>query len=143
MTICRRASRTPLRVLCFVYDTPRPHKPLSPPLLYGRFLPIFFLSVFLACLPSALFILVRPYKLVMIFRGTLTTREWIENASVFMVKLDGEPTEKGWEAMWNRKVRTEFIHSSARTRLRPDSRKGRPRVLNIQATLSWPPFVFG
>lgn len=42
--------------------------------------------------------------MVIVFRGTETTKEWIENANVFMEQLDGEPPESGLALLLNRDV---------------------------------------
>ncbi|CAN0076223.1 unnamed protein product, partial [Hapterophycus canaliculatus] len=41
-------------------------------------------------------------ELVIVFRGTETTKEWVENASLFMEQLDGEPDERGLALLLNR-----------------------------------------
>lgn len=43
--------------------------------------------------------------MVVVFRGTQTTKEWIENLTFFMEQLDGEPKEKGLALFFNRKVK--------------------------------------
>lgn len=43
-------------------------------------------------------------QLVIVFRGTETNSEWIENATVFMEQLDGEPPESGLALIFNRSV---------------------------------------
>jgi len=43
--------------------------------------------------------------MVVAFRGTQTTKEWIENLTVFMEQLDGEPEEECLALFFNRKVR--------------------------------------
>ncbi|CAM9447353.1 unnamed protein product [Sphacelaria rigidula] len=42
-------------------------------------------------------------ELVIVFRGTLTTFEWIENATCTMEHLRGTVAEEGWDKIWNRK----------------------------------------
>ena len=43
-------------------------------------------------------------QMVIVFRGTETNKEWIENATLFMEQLDGEPEESGFDLLFNRKV---------------------------------------
>lgn len=43
-------------------------------------------------------------KMVIVFRGTETTKEWVENATVLMEQLDGEEPESGFALFWNHKV---------------------------------------
>ncbi|CAM9473457.1 unnamed protein product, partial [Ascophyllum nodosum] len=40
-------------------------------------------------------------ELVIVFRGTKTTKEWVENATCSMQQLDGEPEESGLELFFN------------------------------------------
>lgn len=42
--------------------------------------------------------------MVIVFRGTETTKEWIENATLFMQLLEGEPTESGFALIFNHSV---------------------------------------
>ena len=42
--------------------------------------------------------------MVVAFRGTMTKKEWIEDFTVFMEQLDGEPEERGLARFFNRKV---------------------------------------
>lgn len=42
--------------------------------------------------------------MVIVFRGTETTKEWVENATLFMEQLDGEPPESGLALLLNRDV---------------------------------------
>lgn len=42
--------------------------------------------------------------MVIIFRGTETNAEWIENATMRMEQLDGEPAESGLALLFNRQV---------------------------------------
>ncbi|CAM9520983.1 unnamed protein product [Ectocarpus sp. 6 AP-2014] len=48
-------------------------------------------------------------EMVIVFRGTETTKEWIENATLFMEQLDGEPPESGLALLLNRD--TLMVHS--------------------------------
>ncbi|CAN0281450.1 unnamed protein product [Pylaiella littoralis] len=41
-------------------------------------------------------------EMVIVFRGTETTKEWIENATLFMELLQGEPPESGLALLLNR-----------------------------------------
>ncbi|CAM9472891.1 unnamed protein product [Ascophyllum nodosum] len=43
-------------------------------------------------------------ELVIVFRGTQTIREWVENATCTLAQLDGEPDESGCALFWNRQV---------------------------------------
>lgn len=43
--------------------------------------------------------------MVIVFRGTETTKEWVENATLFTEQLDGETSESGLALFWNQKVR--------------------------------------
>ena len=42
--------------------------------------------------------------MVIAFRGTQTTKEWIEDFTASMMHLDGEPEEKGFARYFNRQV---------------------------------------
>lgn len=44
------------------------------------------------------------FQMVIVFRGTETTKEWIENANLFMQLLDGEPIESGLDRIFNASV---------------------------------------
>lgn len=46
----------------------------------------------------------RPSQLVIVFRGTQTTHEWLEDATLFMEQLEGEEPEHGFALFFNRKV---------------------------------------
>ena len=53
-------------------------------------------------------------KLVIVFRGTKTTKEWVENATCSMQQLDGEPEESGLELFFNTNVMmATMVHSFA------------------------------
>eukprot|EP00903_Cladosiphon_okamuranus_P014526 g13473.t1 len=41
-------------------------------------------------------------EMVIVFRGTETNKEWVENANLFMEQLDGEPEESGVATIFNR-----------------------------------------
>ena len=43
-------------------------------------------------------------QMVIAFRGTQTTKEWIEDFTASMMHLDGEPEEKGFARYFNRQV---------------------------------------
>lgn len=51
--------------------------------------------------------------MVIVFRGTETTKEWIENATLFMEQLDGEPDESGLALLLNRNVNKEHCKMEA------------------------------
>ena len=42
--------------------------------------------------------------MVIAFRGTLTTKEWIEDFTASMMHVDGEPEEKGFARYFSRQV---------------------------------------
>lgn len=42
-------------------------------------------------------------ELVIVYRGTLTNREWMENATITMEHLNGQEKESGCAAIWNTK----------------------------------------
>lgn len=43
-------------------------------------------------------------QMVVAFRGKMAKKEWIEEFSLFMEKLNGEPEEKGFASLFNCKV---------------------------------------
>lgn len=43
---------------------------------------------------------------MVVFRGTQTTKEWLEDATLFMEQLDGEEPEHGFALFFNRRVGT-------------------------------------
>lgn len=49
--------------------------------------------------------------MVIVFRGTETTKEWVENATVFMEHLDGAERESCMPG-WNRGVRQPSVDGS-------------------------------
>lgn len=44
------------------------------------------------------------FQMVIVFRGTETTKEWIENANLFMELLDGEASESGLDRIFSHSV---------------------------------------
>lgn len=61
----------------------------------------FFMSTIFFCV---CFCIARNNQMVVVFRGTQTTKEWTEDASVVMELLDGETPESGIALLWNRQV---------------------------------------
>lgn len=45
------------------------------------------------------------HQLLIVFRGTQTTKEWQENATGVMSQLEGEPEVSGLGLLFNREVR--------------------------------------
>lgn len=48
-------------------------------------------------------------QLVIVFRGTETTKEWVENATMTLEQLDDEPPESGFALFFNNKVKRRSI----------------------------------